>query len=769
MNKPLRLPNSENLDRIAENRLAHSVRVIVVRPNRSETVEYDLLLAQNSYRQKLANRDQSKSGKYEFPGGKVYETEEERLAFAKISPDDREEILRIAGARELEEEIGMSLNPDRFVKLKTLTTPIEGEPYENFPEAEYFRTTYYTVVLGEDEYTSDFPETWTAQQKSDDIHIDRHWEPVNTEDFADSDIIECYAGKTRVILEKADEITQAIEEARTATTAKVSKVLTNVNSVVHGGEIRDKKQVDEQKGEVRFSLLDLDVSPEIMQSLALDDFTAAYERHFEQALDAPEISRVRRILLDQCLKAVLDKTVEIEMISREERSALQNYTSRAIGLIKTPRQLFQFYKRCMETEFGKRVIRALLGYGKISQLPYFDYIDSESKKFNEKLEATLTDPKARRADAAPENIKRKRITSFEGDPCYLVIDSNTKTLERMVAKSSIKVEVDPRNIKDVFRGRIVVRNANEIDAIVTFMQKKFGNSKSESEDSWQLEPKVEAAQNALRDEERQDTKLLGSYLVPGTDIRIPIEFQIMTEEQYKRSESGPKFHTVYAELLQALFEETRPITPVNQVFVELKIQALADDKALQKSYTRLPNNPDKRTHIVRKEIATRLSQFTFQNSEGDYLAYQNVIRCMGIPDLVEGEDEAFFQMAEALNDEIGCRLYALHWRDFFKDSTVAASTYGPTCIGIHFLRFVDIVTSKKFGVKIEDSSTLLGAFIINLNELCDVSKPLNFWKKLLTAPATLSDRDKKFVRNKNAQLKAGLKDVLGFNLDTLNI
>ena len=570
---------------------------------------YEILMCEN--RSRMGNRkgkDKEKLGKMEVPGGKVFSSREEQEAFLKQTPAEQDQSRLTTALKELEEETGVYINQNRFEFLSSEIVAMDGE-YKNIPGVDHKKTNFFMVVLNPEEYEV-LPKNWTSEQESDDQHRDICWEDFELGDFASERFRSLLAPNSCIKKRLAAEATARIETLAHKTEQRTARVLNSENtSIENAGSVLTLVGIYKKRkpGTQKISPLDMN-----QKNISFEAFKEAYKKHFQKELTIEEVERIKQILITYCVGHVARRTEKYATYvgsSSDYRTKVEALLKNRVETIKIPEELYLFCKKANNFRLGRRLLRSFFGFGKISQLDYFLSIQGHSEEFNKMLLA--------QTEVSPKTGKRLIKGLTRGKKCYLVVDSSTKTLRRMASKSTTKVENDPRAIQDVYRARFIVKSEKDIKSVITFLTSKFGSKKNKKKgQSWELEIKPEkTGTNLNADKDRKEKKLIGSFPIKtetGQTLRIPIEIQIMTQEDFDRNETGANHHAVYV-ALQTLVDESRPTDPIPTTTVEVIVHELANKAAVYQSYPGFGKGKTKSSLIAQaqKDICERFKRLFF--------------------------------------------------------------------------------------------------------------------------------------------------------------
>ncbi len=731
---------SEYLEIVPE-RFLETCRVLVIKPSKEGKTQ--ILTCSNQ--SNLGNRkgkDEDKKGKTELPGGKVFDNDEEQRLFLEKNPDQQEVDRVFTAANELEQETGLYINPNRFKRINSVDRKMIGR-FEKIPGVDHIRTNFYLVVLNPEEYEKP-PQNWTAQEHSDDRHERTAWEELDLQDFSSGGSLDWFIAKNSLLEEDTVEQAEAaIAEQLSDTRAKVTQVATTHNSIIRGAEVTtsDTYSKTREKGTQKASAIDFNRD----QPLDYEEFCEAYRVHFGTALDVQEVNRnIKHILQNYCIPQVSRRVAFMQEYSEargqnpiENSKRVKRHLQTIVERLQTPKGFYRFYTRANKSKLGRRLMKSFFGFGKISQLPYFDYINAYSSQFNGALSAETE---------KDNQTGRTMIRGFtHGEKCFLELDSNTKTTERMASKSTTKVEIDPYDIKDIYRARIVVDSEKNIDEVITFLCTKFGKKDSQKSNSWKLEVKQTERTNVNADTSRKEVKVLGSFPLPGNPkIRIPIEIQIMTQENFDQNEAGANHHDVYV-AIQTLVEDSRPTEAIDKGSYESIIKELVNTPNVYRSYPDYTERKKRKFQSrLEQEIRERMRNYFFERKDG-YYAYQHVVRLRNISDVVKREDEAFRYMTEKLNIDCGTKLHAQDWKMLFDNPEQLSPQITFERIGMNIFKWAERISEIKWDVDF-DPEIIIKSFVLHLNTRF-VMADRAFWNKVIQGTKLNTKSEKGQYRN----------------------
>ncbi len=750
---------------IRAERFLETQRVLVMRkPKPGEENHPPILVASNHGESgDRIGKSPDKACKYEIPGGKTFDDKAAQTAFLAMSEPEKELSRLKKAGEELEEESGLYVHLNRFQKLYTTETAMTNGSFKKIPHIDHKRITFWLVILEPEEYEN-LPETWTALQHSDDSHEEISWEPSGPAILSDPETRELIASNSHLGAAQVEEALKRMEQVTEETRAKALAVA-NSGKPMTVKDINDSNSVQETNKII--SPLDIiSISPDF------EAFKKIYETHFEVPLDVPEAIQAGGLMAMRCLPHIVSRTQFMRDYIKYDARALQAKVEKnlmpLIRKIQDPESFFEFAKKANQSPLGRRMLKSFVGFKKISKLPYYQFIDAHEKEFRQALR-----DKTEEEVTQGKKTGRRLIKGFTGGrKCYLKLDSNAKAIERMATKCTRKSEVDPSNIKDVYRASIIVANENDIREVINKLQIDFGRPNSPYDESWNLKVKESTSQNLTADSQRKEYKLLGSFPIKYGEeiIRIPVEIQIMTEEDYKKNESGANHHDVYV-ALQDLVDESRPTIPILESSMWNIVKDLANNPEIYRSYIDYEEGKKEQDFIERakKDIKNRFKNSFFKGpKEEEFFAYQHVLRIRDISDIVPGEDEAFRLMAEALNARCEVILHAQDWKILFDEDKDLSDEIIFTRIGANVASLVDTLKAIKFEEDIDLTQMKIRLYDL-LNKRCDVNFSHELWDKILVNPSKLEKPEKIKIKKNRKRLNTELANLHGFNMKNLKV
>ncbi len=271
-------------------------------------------------------------------------------------------------------------------------------------------------------------------------------------------------------------------------------------------------------------------------------------------------------------------------------------------------------------------------------------------------------------DTVAKKIKRK--INFR---IYNSFTANTKIEYRIIDKLLTKSTTEFKHVPDVFRGMYVCDEGNYDELI--------SNIKSEFNKLLKISMKNKVSTNKGRGM-KTTRYLVGKYpiidVVDGKEkkFEVPFEIQIISPEELKKAKVEGKNYEVYHTKGQ-LVRDTKLDQGISQEEKDRRVKELAqkplvqDKKHLDVSRNRRAKNTmngyylsDRVVGKTEKMIKEEYKKTIFKNSEGKFIAYQEVIRLWGNP---LGNRQWENDMVNVLNRRTHISLKKEEWTMFFKN------------------------------------------------------------------------------------------------------
>lgn len=660
-------PEHQEIQPTPENTM-RTVRIVVARPRMEGRHKVLQILTAINADKTTKTGHSEKSGQIEVPGGTV-EAGHSELQTA---------------LDELEQETGLCLHPSQLIPVEgeAIIRPLEGT-YPGNPNLKFHRTQVYVVAL--DQHANrQLKSNWAAHHQSTDDHDEINF--IDAEQLIDPDWVEV-AKNSQFSQEVRDRIAKALLLAESGRQADILRVIENPRSALFRGGKPDQK----------VSILDASALSDA------DDKTLrnAYKKEFGiKRFDQREVATAKELLLSYCVDYAISEMEFLgEFFGREEK--LRDILNQKIEKVKTAEDLFRLWRDSFYSLQGRAMWRAFVGYRNIYNLDYFTLIDEGYEGFKTELEKGVYN--------SPNTTIGQSAKDLSGNKVNVQIASNPKQAQRMASKAVTKADIDPKKIRDVYRARIIVADETQMKNMQRLVEVKFGTAKPgrRAKGAWNLKLKEEGS-NVNRDEERKEIKLIGTYPMGtiedvSTQALIPVEIQIMTKDEYERSETGSNHHEVYM-AMQKLVEISRPCIGIDKKSIELVIDRLSRNPEVLAS-VQSKQNPNPKAGQLQPLIRRRLAQYFFQAHDGKYYAYQHILRLRNTPNITAQAEEMFGAMCETLNEETnlfthdygGIPLTYRQWRELFDlQKGQSPSEEIREIIGVKFITFSETLLRKKW-------------------------------------------------------------------------
>ncbi len=611
------------------------------------------------------NKSKNREGSIEFPWGKVYWNTQERDSFLRLDGTQKEKHILVSAQRELEEETGMYIHESRFMKIGYGTRDMQGGNYvKNGLNCSKYRTNEFLIYLHPDEYRNDFLEhsdLTLSQIENDDQHKEARWDAISF-----TELTEYLWWNSQI---KKAGINSIVEEVREKVADDVVNTISHFNNVSPTGDI--------------FSFIDI---WGMKYDVSFEDFKKVYKQHFWSELTNEEaIWPIKNLLANEVIHSLDSLFDKLSMDTNKLR--LEKMRKR-FTKITSAKAFYDIFRRYANTPLWRQAFKKFVGYLHATNLPFFPYIEEYKEKFNQQI-SWITE----------EKDGKRIIKNFSWDTVYIDLYSNVKIVDRMASKFVTKAEIKPNEIKDVYRLRAIVKNTEDAESVKTYFLRKFGSTRSKKPGSWKLRLDEDRGTNTLRDTGRQEIKIIGEYPIDECEQWIPIEIQIMTQEQYQKNESWAKFHNIYS-TIQELAEIWRGNIGIPKENMDILIDLLSYDEEAQQSYHDAHEKKKNELQVrLKKDIMHRISKYFFLNQSNEYISFQSVYRYRNISHITYNQDQNFRDLWIFLNTQLPINLYTSEWKEIFEADATSKSLEDIILhkVGIHIFELTELLQSYKFG------------------------------------------------------------------------
>jgi len=282
---------------------------------------------------------------------------------------------------------------------------------------------------------------------------------------------------------------------------------------------------------------------------------------------------------------------------------------------------------------------------------YFDRIDEAEEVFQKDFDDLFETEKS-------DNRKKPNKKYFKnrsGKKIYVELAKHdTKAKWRVIDKLLTKATLNFSDIKDILRGRIVLKNEKDKKDFDLFLKgtgvlTKYGLSLKTKYDN----PNAGAGREG-------EIKYINRNGKENEHL-VPTEISIMTKKKFHESESHEDHHLVY-EFIQNLVRDDR-LTDLNDYSQRLSPESISEE------IYKLANNKEIREKLSKKEITERIYERfweTFFIHNESYYSYQNTLRCRH-KELRYRHKEILEAMFAEFNKKKGLSFSFKQWQDILDD------------------------------------------------------------------------------------------------------
>lgn len=635
-----------SIDKSEESEILGSARGLIIRKNKG-TQEWEYLLLENAV-------DSSRNSIYELPGGKFFENLEEFRNFTSSIKHTKLKN-REAIAKEVREEVGQYYDfmPEQFHYLGLVKTTLKKRDNKWYqlkkprdpsapdkkpsvdpdsPEFKKQEISFYVVVQ------EDFGAPVEAGN-SDDDHVPggEIWQPLRelSKDFRDK-----HDGST--ILDKNSDIFEVPDYKRriSAIIRRIENkdLLKTVQKILNG-----EKVLSPINGRA-ITIKDI-AHPELLPR-------RARIKIFEESFGSIKEIQTRSDFKWATRKAINFRENHQDGVIPEDLKEIFKIQINSADLISKFMDAFDNPDIIDECRLLFNIAQAYIHSRKAA--PWFadrELLDQLSDEFKQEFENNfLTGKKQYYAG-------KKRLASAS--------IRNSKTEERIIDKLLTKAELDFTLVKDVLGFELVVNDVNDIRSVLSYVQKKYPNSKRKAETS-----------NANRSKDYDSSTVWLSLEYQG----IPAEIRIIAANNKKSLSAEDNYHPFYVLIKNKGERDSRLLKPITDEQLKKQVRELAKNpyvqdelnlslpqqkvgKRLVKGYFESPRLLEKAS----KMLLERWETACFKHGKY-WISYQHTLRLWKSP-LSPENFQYRSSMFTALNKKIAPLTYTdQEWEDFFENT-----------------------------------------------------------------------------------------------------